>query len=661
LYISASTTATAEATLNTVLLTIGSYVSMSGANIPVMTGVPQKLLSLPTVVPTSEPYVIGTSRVNYGYQYFVFNSLVPNTNFALDLAIKGFIGGQVSDFNMGVYVNGVFTSNILITSPNSGANNPFDVSVITLNRTYALNDIVFLTATPIGASLAVSLTTGDLTFRSDYIKVRALRRLPYLALSGIPNLAATTTEAGAPYNVELSPRVMYNNWAQYIGSTFLDQVTGPMSWQSLSKNPYLRRTLPDGAVIIENADAPIDSTNRLFYPITVELQAAIPLGFAKLMSSVVNAHVHFTFLGHDFYFFPGHLSQQPALNESQTLSGLISPKTNLLNFVNITQFKQPDMSPNSCGVSPSSSVQFVPINQVLNPLYHTYDADLFLFREQIKGWSDQRGYSQPVQIGDTLTLQFFTRDLDPIYYRVFDCDGNLYRGPQNLDTIPSAAVIDPYILWQYFVDTQDWDEGCYTLIVSSPTRGDLFVSECQSVRADQAGTLLFEARNSFNTQATIFDGGTPFAWKMRVEGFYDNRTKQQYLARTYTDQGQDLLQLNAVTFETMQLTTTVGVPDYVTKKMLRYLLMDSTTIDGRGFGLEEGADFEEVFTPGVPRKLQSVEIRPSRNRDMIGSVGGELDTDNSLIVTVSPGAFLPNVTNASGTTDNEVIEITVNN
>jgi len=102
-----------------------------------------------------------------------------------------------------------------------------------------------------------------------------------------------------------------------------------------------------------------------------------------------------------------------------------------------------------------------------------------------------------------------------------------------------------------------------------------------------------------------------------------------------------------------------GVPDYVPKKIIRCLLMDGCTIDGEGFTVNEGAEFEEVFTKGAPKKIQKIEIRPTKNNNSINVIAAGIDTDSSLIVSVNPQSFGPNVTNASGTTETDLIEITV--
>jgi hypothetical protein len=139
--------------------------------------------------------------------------------------------------------------------------------------------------------------------------------------------------------------------------------------------------------------------------------------------------------------------------------------------------------------------------------------------------------------------------------------------------------------------------------------------------------------------------------------------KQKYLGKFYVDQPQDITVLNAIPYEvtTLLIGTDGGVPDYVTKKVLRMLLMDGCTLDGEGFTLNEGAQFEEVFTEGSPLKMQKIDIRPTKNLNGINVVAAGVDSDSSLVVSVNPQSFGPNVSNSSGTTETDLIQITVGN
>lgn len=657
-YIRTSTTANAEANINTVSLVLSTFVTISGANIPVLPGTFQQLLSMPNIVPEADPFTPGTSNLQCGYQYFVFNSLVPNTGFLLNLNVEGFTEGENADLIYKIFINGVIQPDML-TVHGSVPRTSFAQSLFLPVRNYQLGDIIFISVNATGNSLFAQNTAAYLFLTSNYIQAFALNRPAYTSISGVPLNVVDITGAGAPYNVELSPKSNYLRWKDYIKSCFMDVVTGNMTNAVLSKNQYLQRSI-GGVTIIERSDESILNATRLFYPIPLKMKTNIPINFADLMSASINTHIHATFMGNDFYFFAEKISQKPALNESQEWEVLLSPKTDLSIFANINQFKQPDMGPNSIRVSPSSPVQFVPFNRALPAKYHTYNRNQFLFAEQLNKWFEQSGYCQPWQIGDPINLQFITNELDPIYYRVFAKDGTLAYGPTDLNTIASPAISNPYILWQKIIDTTGWDAGCYYIVISSPTAGDLLISECQDVEIDQPETVLVEGFSTSNTQGLVFDGNTVYRPSFRVEGGFDNNFKQKYVSKVYIDQPQDIQMLNAIPFEvtTLYLKGWGGVPDYMAKKTLRYLLMNSSMLEGEGFTLNEGSEMDITFTKGAPKKLYKIEIRPTKNDEGLDVVAGVVDTDNSVIVSVT-NSFGPNINNAAGTADNDIIEITV--
>jgi hypothetical protein len=189
------------------------------------------------------------------------------------------------------------------------------------------------------------------------------------------------------------------------------------------------------------------------------------------------------------------------------------------------------------------------------------------------------------------------------------------------------------------------------------------ISELLGVKASNKmeDTVLIEYSNSFNSQGLVFDGNIPYVGAMRIKGGYDNLFKQKYLGKFYVDQPQDITVLNAIPYEVTDLVIGFdeGTPDYVAKKVLRMLLMDNCLLDGEGYSLNDGAEMEQVFTQGAPMKYSKIEIRPTTNLSGINVIAAGVDTDSSLIVSVNPQSFGPNITNASGTTETDLINIQV--
>lgn len=661
-YVTVETTATGEATLSTVSFAIGTYASASGLNVPVLSGTFRKLISFQTIVNSV------TDGIRSGFQYFLYNSITPNSTFDLDLTLRGYSSGTTSGVSVNVYINGVLNVNhinIITSAPRTFFNQSLPAQI---NNTYSLGDVVFITVT-VGTGVELAFQESVLLISSNYIKAYGLKRVQYDSLSGIPNLATDalgnirTDIAGAPYNIEdLTPKTLYNKLKPWINSCFVNQVTGDMLFQTLSKNKYLSRTV-GGVTIQEASNETILENNRFAYPIEIEGLVNVPLTFRKLMKALVNAHVHATFMGKDLFFYIENFKQKPALNESQQWIATLSDKTDLSIFANITSFKLPDMAPNSVFYAFLSTVQFVPINQTQPAKYKTFNRNTFLFREQVAHWVVTEGYVQPVEIGDPITLQFITHSLDPLIYTVYKCGSDaVFAGPTNLDTIAANAIITPYILWQKIVDTTGWPEGEYYIVIKNTTIGDLLVSECLDVKTEHEDTILLEFTSSQNAQQFVFLSDAPFSGSMRFYGMFDNRFKQKYSGKFFIDQPQDISILNAIPYEITTLHIGGGsqgaAPDYVHRKVFRMLMLDGAKLDGEGFTLNEGAELQDEFiTKGAPKTFKKVDIRPKNNLMGIVVEAGQVDTDASLMVTVDAGAFGPNDDNEAGTTAPDIIEI----
>lgn len=667
-YITAETTAFCEAELTDATLTIGSYVTMSGTFIPVERGTNVKVLSLPVVSPSSKPYVPGTSHVQYGFQYFVFNTIAVNTNFSGRLEVTGFITGSGSAV-IQVYKNGSIIDNLTVTA--SGARAAFQEFIILPPADYALGDIIHLAVVQPTAVTFFVFKTAYLEFDSTFIKAYALKRVLYDSLIGVPNIAKDgvgnyrTDIAGAPYNIEdFTPKRMYNRWKPFINGCFLDQVTGQMKFQTLSKNQFLSTTVGT-ETITEAASEDILGNDRLFYPMEVEFKTKVPETFAKLMTGTANAKIHITYFGYDIYIFADSLKQKPALNESQTWTGIVGPSTDISLFINPSAdgLKLITMGDNSVYTPFISSTQFVPLGETLPAKYHTKSRNYFWFSEQVGSWVNQNPYWRPCQIGDIIPLQHITRGLDPVSYMVYKCSGEVYINSTNLDTVSSAAVSSPYVLWQKQIDTSTWPEGAYYIKVTAGV-GDLasvIISEGYDVRVDWPETVYIEYSSSFNTQTGIFDAG--YIGRIRIKGAFDNKFKQKHQSKTYIDQPQDVYQLNAIPYEetNLWLGSDDGVPDFDIRKVLRVLLLDRVTIEGEGFSLSPDGEAEEVFIEGNPKKFVKIPIRPQKNLFGIAVNSDGADLDSSIIATFDFNSIGPNANNASGTTDHDLIEVKLDN
>ena len=334
------------------------------------------------------------------------------------------------------------------------------------------------------------------------------------------------------------------------------------------------------------------------------------------------------------------------------LSQLVTANFDGLNFSN--------MGPNSLWWSKSSPVQFVPAGQILPSKYHTKNRNQFWFSEQIVEWINQNNYWNPWQSNDTLPLQFFTNGLTGVVATLYDCNRKVIS-TTTLTLTASPAVILPVRMYQGIVDLTPLIglPGGYYLDVIAGSGGAAAeaISEGLNVKDNWNETMLFEVTSSQNKASIVFDAG--FKIVHRVKGFYNNTFKQKFKGAFYVDQPQDISVLNAITYETATLWAggDDGIPDYEAKKILNYLLMDGCQIEGEGFSIDEGAAFEEVFTPGNPKKYQKVEIRPTNSMDGVGVTAAGADTDSSMIISVDATGFGPNDGSIPG--DSQIINAVI--
>ena len=662
IYVSIETTSGCVAQINSLVLTIGTYFQTSGISINISSGTVLKLLSMPSIT-------VGDDKIESNFQYFYYNSNSYYNNFDLTLGLNGYKEGSTDTFIFEFYINGQRQSNYIVIN-GSIPRQQFTITGPVINRNFTTGDIIFVTASRQvsgSSTLEVQLMTSTISLTSTQVKCYSLYRENYDVFQGLPNLAPSLTSPGAPYNIRLSPGRCRDKWMKYFNSCFLDKVTGPLKFQSLSKNQFLL-TVKDGVTVKENSDKTLLNDGRLAYPIVATVNTNVSNSFAELCSSAINLHLHWTFMGHDFYGFANKLSQKPALNEPQTWELLLSPQCDLSILAKINSFKLPEMQNNSISYSKLSPIQWVPYNRQAVSKYHTRGRDEFLFREQLGTWREKQNYIQPVQIGDPLPIQIYSKGADPVAYTVYRCDGSIYSGPTNLNTINSPAVpqniTDPIVLWQTVIDTTNFPRGNYYIVLSAALQ-NVAISELLGVRpADELdGTVLLEAWHTENTFSEVFDGDSPYRISMRVWGGFDNRFKQKFIASKYQNQPRDVLQLRAILYETTNffLGRGHGVPDNVAKKVLAYMLMDHFSADGERFALE-GTEWETQTINGVPMKYHTIEMTPAENRTNVNiALPGVIDTDNSMVVLINQQTLGPNVTNQSGTTETDLIEITINN
>ncbi len=339
------------------------------------------------------------------------------------------------------------------------------------------------------------------------------------------------------------------------------------------------------------------------------------------------------------------------------LSQLINANYDGLNNLN--------MGPNSLWWSDLSAVQFVPSGAILPSKYHTKNRRQFWFSEQIANWINQNNYWNPWMCGnggsiaaDVIPLQFISNGLTPVIAYLYSCSGVLIQTVPLTNILTSAAInATPYLLWEGNINLNGVAPGGYYIDVKAAGGAVEIISEGLNVQVDWPDTLLFEVTSSQNKQTYIFDSNETIIH--RVKGFFDNQFKQKYKGAFYVDQPQDIEILNAIQYE---MTTLIaggddGIPDYEARKIAAYLLLDGCMIEGEGYSMDEGAEWEEMFTPGNPKKYQKIAIRPSSVANATGATAAGADTDSSMIISTDALYFGPNDGSVPG--DSQIIDVTI--
>jgi hypothetical protein len=658
---STSVNGTANITAGTMYLnTGGAYFSASIIGIVTCNpGTPYKLIGYPAITAALDSHSIQV--VSYGYQYLVFNTIVPNATASTLLQVSGFSNGGTSDStSIDFFLNGVPVASE--TFPALGSIQPFQFTG-SFTRDFQPGDILFVTAS--ATNLSVWITQAYLTMSFINILAYKLYREKYDVLTGVPNLALDangnpdSSLPGGPYNiVPYSPKRLMMTWFPYLKGVLYDQ-HGTVFFVNASKNQYQSTTL-NGVTITENA--PVDPSQMglpMFIPRTLKTTMITPLTFSQVMTGTANAHIGWQYTGKNFYGFAMNLKQRPALYEAQEWEFLCSPITDLTQFVDLTDTGQNylNMPSNSIFCSDLLGIQFVPEGVVLPAKYHTKSRNQFWFIEQVSNWINQNNFWEPWQNADVCPLQFITFGLTPVVVNVYMCNQTLVSS-QNLTATPSNGVNSNYTLWQGILDLSTLAPGIYFLEIVAGAGGSTasLISEGLYVQADWPDTLLLEYTHSKNKEDMIFDTG--FQGVMRTWGMYDNLFKQKYTGAFYKDQQQNITVLNSYRYEETKLWIGMwdGVPYWVQKKLAGILLLDGCMIEGEGFSISEGAEWEYDSVAGNPKMFPYINIRPTNNLSGVTSTITGLP-DASMLITVDATVFGPNAYNESQGTEPDIISI----
>lgn len=433
-----------------------------------------------------------------------------------------------------------------------------------------------------------------------------LYRPTYDSISGGTNLDTW-------YNLEqLTPKsVLKQNSSLLYGSLY---ALGSESIKFISgdKNTGLIRTLA-GVTTVENGNLRIGFLAPSYYrPFTLKFTTKIPQNVVSLLQQAGRGYITGTWKGTRFYGFPKDLSVKPVLEESQEWTILCSSLTDPAIFENINS--EAIIIEDMGIISHKLPVKFVRVDATYPAQYHFKQMDTDWHRNRIGDYSMQQPYFQKWQTNDFFDVQFITKGLSADM-RIVDKNG------ATVDTITlnitaTAALVTPYQLYEGTVDCGTLTAGETYWLVATFGAGPgekSFISEPFVVADNWPNTVLIQYSNDVNQPDLIWQSG--YVGKIRVEGFIQN-FKPGGRVSQYEDQLMDVVMLDGQPTRGYELLLggDFGLPDWLSDKLNRILMLDNLTIDGFAYSPDKDAKLEPIETPGSPYVFWTIGIKEASNK-----------------------------------------------
>lgn len=244
-------------------------------------------------------------------------------------------------------------------------------------------------------------------------------------------------------------------------------------------------------------------------------------------------------------------------------------------------------------------------------------------------YEDKVDYAQPWRFADLITIQLESHlgavNQNDVLLDVLDMEGNvLVAGiaANWKDQLPGESYWHYQFKFMYNGYVELVQSGTQYIMFrvrliedGGPGMGgaevETWLSEIQQFKEEQSGTLLVEYSHNENDMDAIFEQIQP-NFRIRVEG--DIHSKEPGSTTTaYTDMGERLVQLSAVTYNIEKLSVK-NVPDYIIDKLNHILACDNVRIDRKMYVKNDGAKFELQVSPNHPLKGASIQVRQAENR-----------------------------------------------
>lgn len=640
------TTITGTVSIDTMTLAVsdgsGNYFTASMAGIfEVNTGSIRTLIPLAIVNPRKVSHIDPNQHpvVSWGFQYFRFIDVISNPQFNLAMTIAGLIqGGSGDNATFGLYLNGQSLGQV--SYPGTSSQTAFGSTttpVFNLPITFNEYDIIWVLGS--ATNLQAWVTNFSLTMTSISIKAYNLLRANYSNISGIQN-------AQTAYNIEdFTPGRMLRTWGNWFRSILNNLAPDKLTFQTLDKNQFLSTTL-SGVTITENANVNItDLDSPLFLALVFRFKTQVPLNFADILTGAANGYVQFSYLGNLYYGFPLEVSQKPSLNDTQEWTLIASPQNQLSQFVDLNfdglNPNYLNLVANQIFIAHTCPIQFVPNGITKNPQYNFTHMDDDWYINQVQFWIHKENYFQKWQLNDTIPIQILTNGIGSANVLIYDCKARLIATVA-MNPVIGSPLQAPYIQLEASINPTSLGltTQVYYLVIQAGGATPV-ISEGIQFATTWPVSLLFQYSNSSNKQSTVWSTGYQGAF--RAEGWIDEFSAESKFT-TYEDQPADITLLNAIPYRKFRLNISApkGVPDWVWDKVKRIMLLDTVTIDGHAYTLEDNAKAEVKKTDSWPKRYWSIEIREAINAEGVTYDASGVVVSPIVIATIDLNAFQEN-------------------
>lgn len=291
------------------------------------------------------------------------------------------------------------------------------------------------------------------------------------------------------------------------------------------------------------------------------------------------------------------------------------------------------MADNYLYIPELNPVIFFDTTRATLPKYFTKHFEEFMFTERLYQWQQREDYSQVWQTTDIINLQFEST-FDPITVKLVDKHNIARITLPALIGLPNAYIPNTYS-FQVSMSLSDLPTGCYRLVIEagSGVNKKILISDRQFISATPIkNTICLEYWNSRFHKDVVFETGIKF--QMRVHGHFGflekSRTDEIYKDQKFTS---TLLNSKSSKRHKVFFGDSYGLPDDIINMIDEIWSCDNVLIDGKPFGIADGAKLEFVDQELYPKRGISIVVEDGINRNS-RVFGVNLDSNKKLITTI---------------------------